>query len=653
MATDPASTTTPTSPRRLWQLPTFLLGIAALVAMWHGGYRLRPSTAERFDRATAALRSSMERWPPDVDQVQAALRRLPDGEPPADKATVVHYLAGSAYVALAEAASSPAAAADSWALAQTHLEAVSTKDLLLPDQKKALYRLARTWYHTPGFDRQKTIEALSHSLLGGDDPSDGYRMLAQLYHDAPTADEVKERDSLKNYLKHVSTRADARTLNDARVRLATLHARLGEGEAARQVLERVGPEAPPEIFAAALLQRASYHQLEKDWSAAAKLWEQVRDMKAATDDQRAEARVHLAEAYVKLGRPADAERAVENGMVKGSEGPAILFQRAKLRLRDPAAANDAAIRDLESAFAGPDHDAVRKLIPVVEARKVCDEAYQKMMKVGEFALAVRAATVYAKVAESGGEHRLLADAQAGWAAATTGDEAREHCRSAAASCEAVSKVDATPIGKGDWLRKAAGFYLKAGERSKALAMLGELTTRLPDYPEDKAGQAWAEMGDIYLTAGDKSQARLAFQNAAGRPGPTQDRARVRCAALSYDAGPVQGALTATSLLDVVINRPPEGRDPAVYEEAVFLLGEAHLLQSDWTKAGDRLQSALTTYPESPRAARARLSTRPGAPPWRLRSRTPDQGRPHRDPGDQEGPARTSATGIQSRRTASP
>ncbi|HEX3150459.1 MAG TPA: hypothetical protein VHR66_20440 [Gemmataceae bacterium] len=596
MATDPAPIASP--PRRLWQIPTFLVGVAALVAMWHAGHRFRPSTSERFNRASVALRSSLERWPPDVDQVQAALRKLPEGEPPADKATLVHYLVGSAYVALAEAASSPTAAAESWELARTHLEAVSTKDLLLPDQKKARYRLARAWYNTPGFDRQKTVEALSQSLLGGDDPSEGYRMLAQIFRDPPTANEAKERDSLKNFLKHVSTRADARALNEARVRLATLHARLGEGEEARRVLERVGAEAPPEIFAAALLQRAVYCQLEKDWSAAAKFWEQVRDMKGATDEQRAECRVHLAEAYMKLGRPGDAEAVVENGKIDGAEGPAILFQRARLRLNDPAAPKDAAVRDLEAAFASSDVEAIRKVVPVAEARKVCDEAYQKALKAGDHSLAVRAATVYAKVADAGAEHRLLADAHAAWASTIRGDEAREHFRLAAASCEASGKVDATATGKGDWLRKAAGFYLKAGDRAKALAMLGDLTTRLPDYPEDRAGHAWTEMGDIYLTAGDKEQARLAFQNAASRPGPLQDRARVRFAALTPEAG------TASAILEPVVSRPPEGRDAAAYEEAVFLLGEINLLQSDWLKAGDRLQAALTTFPDSPRAARA-------------------------------------------------
>jgi tetratricopeptide (TPR) repeat protein len=600
MATDPAA---PAPPRRLWQLPTFLVGLAALVALWHHGDRLRPSVADRYDRAIVALRPAVDRQPPDLDQLQAALRKLPDTDPPENRASLVHYLTGSAYVAIAEAA--PAAeAGEWWAKARHDLEAIGpTRDLTAQDQKKLKYRLARTWYHTD-MDRKRTLAALAEGVSGGvDDPSEGYRLLAILYRDGPTANPAKERDSLRNFLKHATTRADARTLNEARVRLAGLHTRLGEGEEARKVLERVGPEAPPEVFAAAKLQLAGFHQVEQDWSAAAQVWEQVRDMKGATDVQRAEARVHLAEAYVKLGRPADAEKAVQDGMTDGSQTPAILFQRAKLRLGEAVGVSDTVVKDLEAAFAG-DAEVVRRLVPPDEARKVCEEAFEKAKAAGEFTLAVRVATVYAKVADGGAEHRLLADAHTNWAAAATGDEAKEHLRAAATACEAAGRADATPLGRGDWLRKAAGLYLRAGDRAKGLAVLGELTTRLPDYPEDRAGQAWAEMGDIYLAAGDRDQARLAFQNAAGRPGPAQDRARVRCAALFHDADPARGG-PAAALLEDVAGRPADAKDPAAHEEAVFLLGEVYLLQKDWAKAADRLRLAIATYPDSPRVARGR------------------------------------------------
>ena len=103
-----------------------------------------PSVADRFDRAVQALRPAVDRWPPDVDQVQAALRKLPPGDPPPEKAAQVRYLTGSAYVALAEAAPASPEAAEWWALALRDLEAVPPKALPLNDQKKLDYRLART-----------------------------------------------------------------------------------------------------------------------------------------------------------------------------------------------------------------------------------------------------------------------------------------------------------------------------------------------------------------------------------------------------------------------------------------------------------------------------------------------------------------------------
>ena len=109
MATDPAPV-----PRRLWQLPTFLVGLGAIVAMWYLGDRIRPSVTERYEKAMIALRPAVDRWPPDPDQVRAALRKIPDVDPPADMVPRVKYLTGSAYVALAEAVPD-SEAAELWA----------------------------------------------------------------------------------------------------------------------------------------------------------------------------------------------------------------------------------------------------------------------------------------------------------------------------------------------------------------------------------------------------------------------------------------------------------------------------------------------------------------------------------------------------------
>lgn len=603
MATDPADR--PEYARRLWQLPTFLVGLACLWAVWERGDRLRPTLADRFDRAIQALRPAVDRSPPDVDQIQAALRKLPDADPPATKAAQVRYLTGSAYVALAESTTSPAEADEWWAKARRELEAAVDQDLPAKDQKKLRYRLARTWAHSPDADPARTVDALSKYLSAGDDPAEGYRLLADLYLKATPPDEAMARDSLQNFLKHASTRADARTLNQARVRLAELYGKLGEPEEARRVAERVGPDAPAEIFAAARLLLAGYHKADRDWTAAAKVWEQVRDMKGATDDQRAIARAGLAEAYVNLDRPGDAEAAVQDAAGSDSpEGRAVLFRRADLKLKDPAAPMAAIVRDLDAAFAGAAD--LKKLVAPAETRRVFEAAVTRATEAREFALAARAAAVYAKVAENADHQRLLALAQERWASTLTGDDAKDHYRAAAAACEAAANVDPTPVGRGDGLRKAAGLYLKAGDRPKVLAVLGELTTVVANYPEDRLEQAWAEMGDAYLAAGDKDQARLAFQNAAGRAGPARDRARVRFAALTAEADGTKERPAAIAALTEIADRPPtDVADPATHEEALYLLGEIHLVRKEWVPAEARLRTALEIYPQSPRAGRGR------------------------------------------------
>src|SRR5206468_3638436 len=103
------------------------------------------------------------------------------------------------------------------------------------------------------------------------------------------------------------------------------------------------------------------------------------------------------------------------------EGRAVLFRRADLKLKDPAAPREAIVKDLEAAFGGPDA-AARRLVPPAEAKRVCEAAVTQAAEAGEFALAVRAAAVYARVAENGDHHRLRAAVQERWAASLVGDE---------------------------------------------------------------------------------------------------------------------------------------------------------------------------------------------------------------------------------------
>ncbi len=595
-------------PRRLWQLPTFLVGVAALVALWHYGDRIRPSLSERYERAMLVLRPAVDRWPPDPDQVQAAIRKLPDSDPPAELAPKVKYLKGSAYVALAEASTSPSEAAEYWPLALRNLEEAADHDLPVPDQKKLRYRLARTWAHTPGTDPKRTIEALSKYVSAGDDPSEGHRLLSELYRSTTPANDAGERDALQNFLRHASPRADAKMLNGARLRLAELHARLGSPEDARKVLDRVGAESPPEMFAAARLRRGGLYWTEEDYAKAAYEWEQVRGMKGATEPQRVEALVRLAEAYVKLGRSADAERIVqEMGKPDSAEGRAVTFRKAEVALQDPNSDIATAIAELEKAFAGADVESLLQLIPATDARRVCEAAFTKARTSGDFPLALRVTKAYARVAEIGDHYRLIAELHLAWAESLAKDsatalEATTHYRESAEACMAAAQAEKTVVGRVDWSRKAVRGYLKANEPVKAIGVLTDMSVRLSEYPAAKVGEVWTEVGEGFQAAGNTKQAIKAFQNASLHSG--QNRASVKLAALEFEADPIKGGAAAIEIISAVFTSKPES-DPATVEEARFLLGEIHLIRKEWEQSESALKAAIETHPNSQKIARAR------------------------------------------------
>src|SRR5262249_45821361 len=122
MATESAR---PSRHRNLWQLPTLLLGIGSLVAVWYARPYLRPTPAQRYERDLVQLRQTLEKAVPDVAAVQPLLRRVESVPAPERLAAQAHFLRGSGYVVLAEAATDPKEAGEYWKMAREHLDAAT------------------------------------------------------------------------------------------------------------------------------------------------------------------------------------------------------------------------------------------------------------------------------------------------------------------------------------------------------------------------------------------------------------------------------------------------------------------------------------------------------------------------------------------------
>ena len=144
MATDSAHATTllrrarPTL-GRLWQLPTFLLGVAALVGVWQGRtyWHLTPSVTSEIKVARQAL---------DADDllkaVESAQRVLWASERYPQQAGEAHFLLGSARLRQADD-SNYGEPAQRLGEARQHLELAEQQGVPEADKPRLKYRLVR------------------------------------------------------------------------------------------------------------------------------------------------------------------------------------------------------------------------------------------------------------------------------------------------------------------------------------------------------------------------------------------------------------------------------------------------------------------------------------------------------------------------------
>src|SRR5688572_3399987 len=95
---------TDTARRNYWQLPTFVLGIAAAIAAVAAFPPQPPSAADRLSWQLDELRQALDRRPTDLPAVEALLPQVAAAEQSPDAGPLAHFLAGSAHLALAEAA---------------------------------------------------------------------------------------------------------------------------------------------------------------------------------------------------------------------------------------------------------------------------------------------------------------------------------------------------------------------------------------------------------------------------------------------------------------------------------------------------------------------------------------------------------------------
>jgi tetratricopeptide (TPR) repeat protein len=259
--------------RKLWQVPTFVAGIAAMAALWQAQPYLRPANVRHVDREIASARAALEAGDPDVNLALSKAQKILTQNPltPEQQGTV-YFLIGSAYVLLAEKTRDHPDI-EAWRKARENLEKAAELGGSTADHSRLTYRLGKAWFQT-GADPERVIDSLSRSVdTGAESPSEGYRLLTQAYLQLPKPDVRAAIEANKKHLA-LSTEDDDH-LAPARLLQGELLLKAQQRDEARKVLARIARTAPKENYSRARFLRAQSCQEDKLWSQAAELWEEI------------------------------------------------------------------------------------------------------------------------------------------------------------------------------------------------------------------------------------------------------------------------------------------------------------------------------------------------------------------------------------------
>jgi tetratricopeptide (TPR) repeat protein len=617
MATDTARSTTSPAARHLWQVPAFLLGIAAvLVVLLVIRPRFSTDTLAAAEHQLAEARKAIEDSPPDLS---AALSRTKLVLTQADRYPQLtgeaHFVAGTAHLRLAEepGADTPRERQK----ARQEFDQAVAHGVPEADQPKLNYRLAKVMLLLGG-DVAKVV-ALMEKSVEADNAAEGYGLLATAYSRLPAPDMDKAIKASKEQLDRALRTSDAKLQASARFQLGKLFLQTKQDKDARLMLARVGPEAPPEQFYEARRLLGENYEQTGEWDNAARNWSQAREDPKLAGPEKAKVIYHLGRCYAQGQRQEAAGVFEEVVALGGPEGQAAGVRLAELRAdADPAGALAALVSALQGVHLAEDYR--NPLLGVDDVRTVVEKLVQTARDRSDWAQARKAIEVYAAVAAPGKDDELggqVFEAQgtalAKGSDAAAGDQAAEAFRNAAAAYERAAGK--TPAGPDQTTRlwTSAQLFLRAGQTPRALDVLRRVTQQEGTIEPEKMAEAWLLIGTTHHTAQQLDEARAAYQKCLALPGTFAVKAQLALARLDLAERKFDDAERA--LQEVLKKvRANAQADADLQEQALFALAETAYQRQGGVKedlreygtAEQRLRGAIEQYPESPWSISARV-----------------------------------------------
>lgn len=415
-------------------------------------------------------------------------------------------------------------------------------------------------------------------------------------------------------LRALATLTDERRAS-AQISAGELNLKLGKGDEARKVLDKVGARAPREMrLKARLLVAKSFHD-DGRWADAANAWQGVVQEKPDAA-QLGLAWFRLGQAQSKLGHTTDASRAWEEAIGSGSAevAQAASLYLAEIRATDPA--SGPALKLARSALREVTDPAkyANTLLPANQARELLERIVTGWANAGRFehALALNDAIAVlggqtankarrADLLEAEARHLRDMIGKPDIPAEETRNKARARFLEAAICHAAVAEMLADPDLQADQVWQAArlaGEAEKPGETASYYTSFIRMGRR-----QDRHGEAWYRLGEALREQDNKPASLQAYRNSINFITPYAYRARYRLAADAMARGDLDAASDALEQNIQLLRLEP---DAEAQQMSLYALGTLLHQRRNWSMCVRRFEEALERYPANPQSGRARL-----------------------------------------------
>ena len=416
---------------RLWQVPIFLIGVTAVVAVAMNRHCDDDCEQRALERELVAAHHLLTKADCNFDTVVAMLHKaLEQGDKIPRKLGEIHFLVGTAELRLADR--SPATPAHAlYRSARGILEEAERQHVAPKDEGQLRFRLAKAAFHT-GDDPARVVERLAAAVNQADEmeKADAFNLLTHAYLNLPKPDYKAALDANANLRTNIA-RVPPDVLLQAQLLGGQLYLKLDRAKEARKVLEHItkeGSTADKSIKAQARLLQAQSFQDQQHWSDAATLWQAALPDVAEGTPQRAMVLFALGFCNRRMDKVTDAKLAWENccGTGTGEQVQAAAMSLAEIYLQEGQLEQCHSKLGQALRNTSKPEDWKTPLFPLARVREVFEAASLSYRKAAKFDLATQLLDQYEPVAVPGRTTALRAETTADQGRASPGP--RQHGR---------------------------------------------------------------------------------------------------------------------------------------------------------------------------------------------------------------------------------